>query len=119
MLARSPLSAPSTTAVTPPPAVYAAPLVSGVVALVLEANPSLTWRDVQGPRRDARTNFTDEDDEAGQWTTNAAGVKRPSGFGLVDALAATTAATTWTTWARKDAHDVDDEQRDPARLQRN
>ena len=27
---------------------YAAPLVSGVVAMVLEANPNLTWRDVQG-----------------------------------------------------------------------
>ena len=32
---------------------------------------------------------TDEDDEAGQWTTNAAGVKHSYkyGFGLVDALA--------------------------------
>ena len=66
----------------------AAPLVSGVVALVLEANPSLTWRDVQGVlAATARTNFTDEDDEAGQWTTNAAGVKHSYkyGFGLVGA----------------------------------
>ena len=48
----------------------------------------------------ARTDFNDEDDETGQWTTNQAGVKHSYkyGFGLVDALAAVTAATTWTTW---------------------
>ncbi|CAH0375226.1 unnamed protein product, partial [Pelagomonas calceolata] len=79
---------------------YAAPLVSGVAALVLEANPNLTWRDVQGVlAATARTDFNDEDDETGQWTTNQAGVKHSYkyGFGLVDALAATTAAKTWTT----------------------
>ena len=72
---------------------YAAPLVSGVVALVLEANPSLTWRDVQGVlAATARTDHNDEDDETGQWTTNQAGVKHSYkyGFGLVDAHAAST-----------------------------
>ena len=60
----------------------------------------MTWRDVQGcSPATARTDFNDEDDETGQWTTNQAGVKHSYkyGFGLVDALAATTAATTWTT----------------------
>ena len=79
---------------------FAAPLVSGVAALMLEANPTLTWRDVQGVlAATARTDFNDEDDETGQWTTNQAGVKHSYkyGFGLVDALAAVTAATTWTT----------------------
>ena len=45
----------------------------------------------------ARTDFNDEDDETGQWTTNQAGVKHaPSTAGLVDA-GRVTAATTWTT----------------------
>ena len=77
---------------------YAAPLVSGVVAMVLEANPNLTWRDVQGVL--ASTATRPHEDAEDQWTTNQAGVKHSYkyGFGLVDALAATTAATTWTTW---------------------
>ena len=55
---------------------FAAPLVSGVAAMVLEANPTLTWRDVQGVlAATARTDFNDEDDETGQWTTNQAGVR--------------------------------------------
>ena len=77
---------------------YAAPLVSGVVAMVLEANPNLTWRDVQGVL--ASTATRPHEDAEDQWTTNQAGVKHSYkyGFGLVDALAATAAATTWTTW---------------------
>jgi len=77
---------------------YAAPLVAGVVALVLEANPNLNWRDVQGVL--AATASRPHEDEEDQWITNAAGVKHSYkyGFGLVDALAATAAATTWTTW---------------------
>ena len=77
---------------------YAAPLVSGVVAMVLEANPNLTWRDVQGVL--ASTATRPHEDAEDQWTTNQAGVKHSYkyGFGSVDAAAATTAATTWTTW---------------------
>ena len=79
---------------------FSTPLVSGVVALVLEANPNLTWRDVQGLlAATARTDFNDEDDDAGQWTTNQAGVKHSYkyGFGLIDALAAVMMAPTWVT----------------------
>ena len=72
-----------------------------VVAMVLEANPDLTWRDVQGVLATARTDHNDEDDETGQWTTNQAGVKHSYkyGFGLVDALAAVTAARPGRPWA--------------------
>ena len=79
---------------------FACPLISGVIALMLEANPNLNWRDVQGVLAAiARTDFNDEDDATGQWNTNVAGVKHSYkyGFGLVDALAAVTAATTWAT----------------------
>lgn len=50
---------------------YAAPVVSGVIALMLEANPSLTWRDVQGllATTSQKTDPTDV-----SWTTNAAGL---------------------------------------------
>ena len=52
-----------------------------------------------GARRDRADRLQRRDDETGQWTTNQAGVKHSYkyGFGLVDALAAVTAATTWTT----------------------
>jgi kexin len=73
----------------------AAPLVSGVVALMLQARPDLSWRDVQQilmttARKNDRTN-------AG-WTTNVAGyhVNHSYGFGLVDAKAAVAAAKAWT-----------------------
>ena len=77
---------------------YAAPLVAGVVALVLEANPSLTWRDVQGVLQ--ATASRPHEDEEDQWITNAAGVKHSYryGFGLVDAYAAVVQAAAWSTW---------------------
>lgn len=73
----------------------AAPLASGVIALMLEANPNLGWRDVrlilaQTARQNDPTNT--------EWTTNGAGYKiNPNyGFGAIDAQAAVTAATGWT-----------------------
>lgn len=72
----------------------AAPLVSGVAALVLQADPSLTWRDVQ-----AILMTTAKKLDAGHrdWSTNAAGyhVNHSYGFGRVDAAAAVAAARTW------------------------
>ena len=73
----------------------AAPQVAGVVALMLEANPSLTARDVQHILAEsARRNDTGDAD----WFQNAAGhwVNPKFGFGVVDATAATTLAETWT-----------------------
>lgn len=64
-----------------------AALVSGVVALMLEENEDLSWRDVQDIL--IRTAFKVDDDNA-EWETNAAGFdfNHNYGAGLVDATAA-------------------------------
>jgi subtilisin-like proprotein convertase family protein len=70
------------------------PMVSGVVALMLQANPSLTWRDVKHILVDtARRNDPTDDD----WMRNGAGhwVNHKYGYGSVDAAAAVQAASTW------------------------
>ena len=72
------------------------PMVSGVAALVLQANPSLTWRDVRLIlARSARRN--DSGDPG--WQANAAGLRvHPYyGFGVVDAEAATALARSWSS----------------------
>ncbi|MGB3193274.1 MAG: S8 family serine peptidase [Limnoraphis sp.] len=72
----------------------AAPLVSGVIALMLEANPSLTWRDVQKILIDtARQNDPSDAD----WKLNGGGrwVNHKYGFGAIDAGAAVSLAKSW------------------------
>ncbi len=72
----------------------ASPLAAGVVALMLEANPGLTWRDVQHVLIDsARMNDPDDAD----WLTNTGGydINYNYGFGAVDAGAAVAVAQTW------------------------
>jgi len=72
----------------------ATPLVSGVIALMLEANPDLTWRDVQYILVDtAQMNDPTNPD----WTFNGAGyhVNHNYGFGAIDAEAAVNAAKNW------------------------
>lgn len=69
----------------------ATPLVSGVVALMLEVNPNLGWRDVQDILiRTARKN----DPINGDWIENGAGLhfNHDFGAGLVDARAAVAAS---------------------------
>jgi subtilisin-like proprotein convertase family protein len=73
----------------------ATPLVSGVVALMLEANPNLGWRDVKhvlaaSARRNAPTDAGWSQNGAGKW------VNHKYGFGVVDAAAAVNLAKTWT-----------------------
>ncbi|XP_070690897.1 proprotein convertase subtilisin/kexin type 4-like [Pempheris klunzingeri] len=62
----------------------AAPIAAGILALVLEVNPELTWRDVQ--HLIARTAKIPDPKEPG-WNVNAAGyhVHHRYGFGLLDA----------------------------------
>lgn len=69
----------------------AAPLVSGVVALMLQVNPALTWRDVQDIL--IRTAVKIEPINGG-WKDNAAGLhfNHNYGAGMVDAGAAVAAA---------------------------
>ncbi|MBW4493475.1 MAG: S8 family serine peptidase [Oscillatoria princeps RMCB-10] len=77
----------------------ASAMVSGVIALMLEANPNLTWRDVQhilvgtAKQNDAPTLTHDKG-----WTTNGAGyhINYKYGFGAVDGEAAVKAARNWT-----------------------
>lgn len=78
----------------------AAPLVSGVIALMLEANPRLTTRDIQH----ILVNTAQKNDPSGRyengqskWQQN--GVERwvsyEYGFGAIDAAAAVNAAVNW------------------------
>jgi subtilisin-like proprotein convertase family protein len=72
----------------------AAAQVAGVVALMLDANPTLTWRDVQHVLIHSATK-NDPDDT--QWIQNAAGLSfNPKyGFGLVNAEETVKTAMTW------------------------
>jgi subtilisin-like proprotein convertase family protein len=72
-----------------------APMVAGVVALMLQANPSLTWRDVKTILLD--TAVKNDPNDPG-WVKNGAQhwVNDKYGFGAVDAAAAVQAAVSWT-----------------------
>jgi subtilisin-like proprotein convertase family protein len=72
----------------------AAPLAAGVIALILEANPGLTYRDVQH----ILVETSDVIDATNpDWQTNGAGklFSHYYGFGRVNATAAVAAAQTW------------------------
>jgi subtilisin-like proprotein convertase family protein len=73
----------------------ASPLGSGAIALAMEANPNLSWRDIQALLMEtARKN----DPSDTTWTTNAAGhdISYKFGYGTIDASALVAAAATWT-----------------------
>lgn len=73
----------------------ATPSVAGVVALMLQANPALTWRDV---RMILAVTARQNDAANVLWTANTAGHKfnYNYGFGVADANAAVTTARNWT-----------------------
>lgn len=73
----------------------ATPLVSGVVALMLEANPELTWRDVM---HILVSSARQVDASSAGWQTNGAGhsFHHDYGHGMVDAAAAVSLARSWT-----------------------
>uniref|UniRef100_A0A8C5M823 Proprotein convertase subtilisin/kexin type 6 n=1 Tax=Leptobrachium leishanense TaxID=445787 RepID=A0A8C5M823_9ANUR len=73
-----------------------APMVAGIIALALEANPQLNWRDVQHLLvKTSRSVHL----RAPDWRTNGAGrkVSHLYGFGLVDAEAIVVEAKKWRT----------------------
>ena len=74
---------------------FAAPIAAGVVALMLEARPALTWRDV---RRLVATTAIPPEPALAAWQTTSGGHPwHPLyGFGRVDAWAAVQAAKTAT-----------------------
>ncbi|GJM18884.1 MAG: hypothetical protein DHS20C14_10970 [Phycisphaeraceae bacterium] len=76
----------------------ASPLGMGAVALALEANPNMSWRDMMHALVEtARKN----DPTDSNWTTNAAGhdISYAFGFGAIDVGALCAAAETWTAVA--------------------
>ncbi len=77
----------------------ATPIVSGVVALMLEANPNLGWRDV---RLILAETARKSDINNSDWSTTSPATGQPQyninhnyGFGVVDAEAAVNRAKTW------------------------
>lgn len=80
---------------------FAAPIVSGIIALMLEANPNLGYRDIQ---KILAYSAAMVDATGSDWSTNGAfnwnggglHVSHDYGFGQVDALAAVRLAETWT-----------------------
>ncbi|WP_297525305.1 S8 family serine peptidase [Sulfurovum sp.] len=73
----------------------ACPTVTGVVALVMEANPALNWRDIRYVlAKSARKNDVDD----ANWTINGAGVpiNYNYGFGVIDAKKAVDFAKTFS-----------------------
>ena len=74
----------------------ATPLVSGVIALMLEANANLTWRDVQ---HIIVLTSRKNDASDSSWGVNGAGheVSHKYGYGVIDAGAAVSMAESWTS----------------------
>jgi proprotein convertase subtilisin/kexin type 2 len=76
----------------------ATPMVAGVAALVLQANPNLGWRDVRVIL--AKTARKNDLSAPTEWALNGAGYHfNPNyGFGVVDASAAVATAATYTAY---------------------
>ena len=77
-----------------------APLVAGIVAMMLEANPNLGYRDVQKILAYATIHPDVQDwkeNGASDWNLGGLQYNDQAGFGLVDAYAAVQLARTWTS----------------------
>uniref|UniRef100_T1JDD6 furin n=1 Tax=Strigamia maritima TaxID=126957 RepID=T1JDD6_STRMM len=79
----------------------AAPLAAGIVALILEAKPKLTWRDVQ--HLVVWTSDYENLKKNSGWATNGIGLKFNSkfGFGMMNAARMLKVAQTWITVPEK------------------
>lgn len=83
----------------------ATPLVSGVIALMLQANPNLGWRDVQEIMiRSARKNSPADP----EWVVNGGGLNfnHKFGAGVVNAPVAVAMALTWANLGPRRTHTV-------------
>ena len=86
----------------------AAPTVSGVIALMLEANPDLTWRDVKhilattADKVDSSRSFDQQGVNQYSWIENNAGFEHHKwyGFGKIDAAEAVSTAKSYTANSR-------------------
>ncbi|XP_076095778.1 proprotein convertase subtilisin/kexin type 6-like [Mytilus galloprovincialis] len=77
---------------------FSAPIASGIIALALQANPNLTWRDVQHliVLTSSRKGFNDTYSD---WSVNGANKEfsQVLGYGLMDAKTMVSKAKSWTT----------------------
>jgi subtilisin-like proprotein convertase family protein/Ca2+-binding RTX toxin-like protein len=81
---------------------FAAPIVSGVIALMLQANPNLGYRDVQqilalSARKIGDSTTQWKDNGARNWNGGGMHTSHDYGFGKVDARAAVRLAESWMT----------------------
>ena len=80
---------------------FAAPIVSGIIALMLEANPKLGYRDIQSILALTATKVDDPNgtdwayNTANYWNGGGMHTSHDYGFGKVDARAAVRLAETW------------------------
>ncbi len=85
---------------------FSAPVVSGVIALMLEANPDLGYRDVQeilaySAAKPASLNSGWQTNGAINWNGGGLTVSHDYGFGIIDAHAAVRLAETWEAQSTK------------------
>ncbi|XP_063426108.1 furin-like protease kpc-1 [Mytilus trossulus] len=77
---------------------FSTPIATGIIALTLQANPELTWRDIQHliVLTSSRNGLNDS---IGDWSTNGANKEFSLvlGFGLMNAIAMVTQAQLWNT----------------------